>query len=76
MVKLVDRYIGRAAILGILAVWLMLTVLFMVFGLLGELRGTENDYSSLDALWFTGAMLVGMFVFHRTDGEGVPAAAR
>ena len=43
MIKLVDRYIGRAAGLGILAVWLMLTVLFMVFGLLSELRGTEND---------------------------------
>ena len=52
MVKLVDRYIGRAAILGILAVWLMLTVLFMVFGLLSELRGTQADYSSLDAIWF------------------------
>ena len=52
MIKLVDRYIGRAAVLGILAVWLMLTVLFMVFGLLSELRGTQADYSSLDAIWF------------------------
>ena len=52
MVKLVDRYIGRAAVLGILAVWLVLTCLFMVFGLLSELRSTEADYSSLDAIWF------------------------
>lgn len=57
MVKLVDRYIGRAAMLGILAVWLMLTVLFMVFGLLSELRGTEADYGTLDALWFVALTL-------------------
>ena len=52
MVKLVDRYIGRAAILGTLAVWIALTVLFLIFTLLGELRDTQNDYTTLDALWF------------------------
>ena len=52
MVKLVDRYIGRAACLGILAVWIALTTLFLFINLLDELRSTQNDYGTLDALWF------------------------
>ena len=52
MVRLVDRYIGRAALLGMLLVWLAMTVLFVVFSLLGELRSTQNDYGTMDALWF------------------------
>lgn len=51
MIRLVDRYIGRAAILGTLAVWFGLTLLFVLFSLLGELRSTQADYTSLDALW-------------------------
>ncbi len=51
MIKLVDRYIGRAAILGTLAVWLGLTLLFVLFSLLSELRDTQADYNSWDALW-------------------------
>ena len=53
MVKLVDRYVGKSAIYGMLAVWLAMTTLFMLFGLLGELRDTQLDYTTLDALWFT-----------------------
>ncbi len=52
MVKVVDRYVGKAASVGIMGVWLALTVLFMVVNLLSELRGTQNDYDTLDALWF------------------------
>jgi len=52
MVKLVDRYVGRAAVLGILGVWLGLTVLFIVFNLLDELREARADYGIVDALWF------------------------
>ena len=51
MVKLVDLYIGRAACLGTIAVWLALTTLFVLIDLLGELRALENDYGMLDALW-------------------------
>lgn len=51
MIKLVDRYVGRAAILGTLAVWLMLTVMYVLFSVLSELRDTQADYTSLDALW-------------------------
>lgn len=51
MVRLVDRYIGRAAIIGTLAVWVGLTILFMLFSLLSELRSTQADYTSLDAVW-------------------------
>jgi lipopolysaccharide export system permease protein len=57
MIKLVDRYIGRAAILGTLAVWLGLTLLFVLFSLLSELRDTQADYTSLDALWVVALTL-------------------
>lgn len=53
MVKLVDRYIGRAAVMGILGVWLAMTTLFIIFSLLGELRDTRADYTTVDVLWFT-----------------------
>lgn len=52
MVKLVDRYIGRAACLGMIAVWAGLTLLFLIINLLDELRDTQNDYGTLDALWY------------------------
>lgn len=52
MIKLVDRYVGRAAVLGMLLVWVAMTMLFVVFSLLGELRSTQNDYDTLDVLWF------------------------
>ena len=52
MIKLVDRYVGLAAVLGILGVWLGLTVLFVVFNLLDELREVRADYGVVDALWF------------------------
>jgi len=52
MVKLVDRYLGRAAILGALMVWVGLTLLFAMFSLLDELRATQNEYSTADAFWF------------------------
>jgi len=52
MIKLVDRYIGRAACLGVLAVWFALTVLFLVINLLDQLRETQGNYGTIDALWF------------------------
>lgn len=52
MIKLVDRYVGRAALLGMLLVWLSMTVLFVIFSLLGELGSAQNDYDTLDVLWF------------------------
>ena len=48
MIKLVDRYIGRAAIFGVLGVWLAMTVLFLIFSLLEELRDTHADYTTAD----------------------------
>ena len=38
MIKRVDRYIGLATLLGILAVWVGLTLLMLMFSLLDELR--------------------------------------
>ncbi|MDX1381574.1 MAG: LPS export ABC transporter permease LptG [Xanthomonadales bacterium] len=52
MIKRVDRYIGRAAVLGTLAVWLALVLLLVLFNLLDELRDTEGGYGTADALWF------------------------
>ena len=52
MIRTVDRYIGKAAILGILMVWVSLTALMMMFGLLAELRDTTANYVAADAIWF------------------------
>jgi lipopolysaccharide export system permease protein len=52
MIKLVDRYIGKAAVLGMLVVWLAMTVLFVLFSLLSELRSIEADYTTIDVFWF------------------------
>ena len=52
MVKLVDRYIGCAAVQGVLGVWAGMTLLFVIFSLLDELRDTQADYGMLDAFWF------------------------
>ncbi len=52
MIRTVDRYVGKAAILGILLVWMSLTALMMMFGLLAELRDTTASYVTSDAFWF------------------------
>ena len=57
MIKLVDFYIGRAALKGILAVWFTMTMLFVMFSLLSELRHTQGDYATLDAFWFTALVV-------------------
>lgn len=53
MIGIVDRYVGRAAVLGTLALWVGLTVLYMMLALFGELRATGGDYGVSDAFWFT-----------------------
>jgi len=57
MIKLVDYYVGRAALTGVLIVWLTMTILFVLFGLLTELRNTQGDYGTLDAFWFTALVV-------------------
>lgn len=52
LIKQVDRYIGKTAILGILLVWISLTLLMMMFSVLGELRDTTANYGASDAFWF------------------------
>lgn len=69
MIKLVDRYVGRAAVLGTLLVWCGLTLVVPVFSLLGELRSTQNDYGALDALWFV------LLTLPRTAYQVFPIAA-
>ena len=57
MVKLVDRYLGRASLTGALLVWVSLTLLFMFFFLLGELRSVQGDYGTADVFWFVALSL-------------------
>jgi lipopolysaccharide export system permease protein len=57
MIKLVDRYVGRAALLGILLVWVAMSTLFLIFSLLGEMRSTQADYGASDVLWFVALTL-------------------
>jgi lipopolysaccharide export system permease protein len=52
MIGTVDRYIGKAAVVGILVVWVSLTLLMMMFNLLGELRDTTGNYGVGDVFWF------------------------
>ena len=52
MIRTVDRYIGKAAIVSILLVWVSLTLLMMMFSLLGELRDTSANYGAGDVFWF------------------------
>lgn len=60
------RLVGGSALFGI------------GWGLAGYCPGpaiAALSHGSLDALWFTSAMLVGMFAFQKTEAEGTPAAA-
>jgi lipopolysaccharide export system permease protein len=50
--RIVDRYIAKAAVLGILLVWLSLSALMMMFNLLAELRETTASYTAGDVIWF------------------------
>jgi lipopolysaccharide export system permease protein len=52
MIKQVDQYLGRATMFGILAVWIGLTLLMMMFNLLGELRSMRGGYDAMDVFWF------------------------
>ena len=52
MIRMVDRYVGKAAVLGILLVWISLTALMMMFSLLGELGDTRANYAAADVFWF------------------------
>jgi lipopolysaccharide export system permease protein len=56
MIKQVDRYVGTAALTGTLVIWIGLTLLFMVFSLLNELRGAENQFGTGDVFWYIGMM--------------------
>lgn len=52
MIKRVDRYVGKAALLGIIGVWSVVVLLAVMFNLLSELRSTTANYSPAEAMWF------------------------
>jgi len=69
MIKQVDRYLGRAAVTGTLAVWVTLSLLAITFGLINELRATTGDYGPLQAFWFS------LFTLPRTAYQMFPVSA-
>ena len=52
MIRIVDKYVGKAAILGILLIWVSLTALMLMFSLLGEFRDTTASYAASDVFWY------------------------
>ena len=52
MIKLVDRYVGKSALLGLLAVWVILIVLFISFSSLSEMWLIQNNNGLNDVAWF------------------------
>lgn len=52
MIKLVDRYVGKSALLGLLTVWVVLVLLFIAFSSLAEFRSIQNDYGFGDVAWY------------------------
>ena len=52
LIRTIDKYIGKTAILGTLLVWISLTTLMMMFSILGELRDATANYGASDAFWF------------------------
>ncbi len=52
MIRTADKYVARAAVLGILLVWVSLTSLLMMFSLMDELRGTSANYGTSEVFWF------------------------
>jgi len=52
MIKIVDRYIARATVLGTLLVWFSLTAIMMMFSLMSELLETTGNYGTADVFWF------------------------
>ncbi|KAA9130787.1 LPS export ABC transporter permease LptG [Marinihelvus fidelis] len=52
MIKQLDQYIGRAALLGTLGVWLALTMLMTLFNLLDELEPGEGGFHIGEVLWY------------------------
>lgn len=52
MIKQVDRYIGKAALSGIAAVWVTISLLVVTFTFLGQLSYINTNYRALDALWY------------------------
>ncbi len=50
--RIMDRHIGKAAILGILLVWICLTLLMMMSNLVIQLRISSPNYGAYDIFWF------------------------
>ena len=69
MIKQVDRYVGQASILGIVAVLVAMTLLASTFSLLSELRSTTGNYGTAQVFWFV------FLTLPRTAYQMFPVAA-
>jgi len=52
MIKLVDQYVGRSALYGLLGVWLVMAILYVLISLLRELQDIQGSYDTGDVFWF------------------------
>ena len=52
MIRIVDKYVAKAAILGILLIWVSMTALMLMFSLLGEFRDSTASYAASDVFWY------------------------
>jgi lipopolysaccharide export system permease protein len=52
IMKRVDRYLARTVILNTLMTWLVLLVIVMVLGFVGELRSSQENYGPLQGVFF------------------------
>ncbi len=52
MIKIVDRYVGRATLVGVMAVWISLTLLMSMFTFLEELGDTDKGVGILGVIYY------------------------
>lgn len=52
MIKIVDRYIGRITLMGVIAVWVSLTLLMSMFLFLDELGSSDSGAGLLDVMYY------------------------
>lgn len=52
MIKIVDRYVGKATLLGVAGVWVSLTLLMSMFVFLDELSSLDGGAGLLDVVYY------------------------
>lgn len=58
MIKIVDRYVGKATLIGIFGVWVSLTMLMAMFLFLDELGSSDSSAGLLDVVYYVALRTV------------------